>query len=50
MKNNSYYIAGFDYLRIAACFGVVLIHGSDTNPFVKSLQTYAAFSVIIYEA
>lgn len=39
------HIAGFDYLRIASAFGVVWIHGSDTNSYVKSLQTLAAFAV-----
>lgn len=42
---SSPYIAGFDYLRIAAAFAVVWIHGSDTNRFAMRLQDYCSFAV-----
>ena len=38
-------LAGLDYLRVAAIFTVVWIHGSDTNALAKWLQTYAGFAV-----
>lgn len=38
-------IRGFDYLRVLAAFGVVWIHGSDTNSTARSLQNFTSFSV-----
>jgi len=39
------HITGFDYLRIAAAFGVVWIHGSDTHKTAMSLPPWTAFAV-----
>lgn len=39
------HIPGFDYLRVAAVFAVVWIHGSDTNAVAMRLQFFCAFAV-----
>ena len=44
-RANSGHILGFDYLRVAAVFAVVWIHGSDTNPSALRLQDFCAFAV-----
>lgn len=42
---NSGHILGFDYLRVAAVFAVIWIHGSDTNQYALQLQVFGAFAV-----